>query len=124
MKLVRIVSKSGYLDPTEHIFNNLKLLKFKQIYDLNCAKFMYQCYNNKNYYYFKDKLITNGDIHNYETRNRDLLRKPFGRLQQFKNSFINNGIDLWNILPDNTKEAPTRDIFKNRIKTLMYKNEI
>ena len=47
-KLVRIVSKSGYLDHTEPIFNNLKLLKVKQIYDLNCAKFMYQCYNNKN----------------------------------------------------------------------------
>ena len=123
-KLVRIVSKSGYLDHTEPIFNNLKLLKVKQIYDLNCDKFMYQCYNNKNYYYFKDKLITNGDFHDYDTRNRDLLRKPFGRLQQFKNSFINNGIDLWNILPDNTKEAPTRDIFKNRIETLMYKNEI
>ena len=123
-KSVRIVSKSGYLDHTEPIFNNLKILHVKQIYNLNCAKFMYQCYNNKNYYYFKDKLATNGDFHNYGTRNRDLLRKPYGRLKQFKNSFIYNGIDLWNILPNYTKSAPTREIFKNRIKIIMYKNEI
>ena len=69
-------------------------------------------------------LTTNGDFHNYGTRNRDLLRKPYGGLKQFKNLFIYNGIDLWNILPNYTKSAPTRKIFINRIKIIMYKNEI
>ncbi|CAL4144109.1 unnamed protein product [Meganyctiphanes norvegica] len=39
-KAVRIICKAGYYDHTESLFNNLKLLQVKEIYDFNCAKFI------------------------------------------------------------------------------------
>ena len=40
-KAVRIICKVGYLDHTEQIFNNLKLLQVNEICHFNCAKFIY-----------------------------------------------------------------------------------
>ncbi|CAL4149190.1 unnamed protein product, partial [Meganyctiphanes norvegica] len=111
-KAVRIICKAGYYDHTESLFNNLKLLQVNEIYDFNCAKFIYQCYNSNTYVYFKAKLLTNSSFHNYETRNKNSLRKPHVRLQKFMNSFLNNGIVMWNKLHDSIKESPTTLSFK------------
>ena len=122
-KSVRIICKTNYYDHTEPLFNNLKLLKVKEIYDFNCIKFMYQCYNSNKYAYFREKLRKNGDFHGYKTRNRDLLRPLDGRLHQFNNSFMNNGVKLWNSLPTLTKSAPTFNVLKSSIKThILNKN--
>ena len=122
-KAVRIICKAGYYDHTESLFNNLKLLQVKEIYDFNCAKFIYQCYNSNTYLYFKAKLLTNSSFHNYETRNRDLLRKPNVRLQKFMNSFLNNGIVMWNKLHDSIKESPTTLSFKTIVKAFILNNK-
>ena len=121
-KSVRIVCKTNYRNHTAPLFNNLKLLQVKDIYELNCIRFIYQCYNSNKYCYFREKLKRNRDFHGYETRNRDLLRPLDGRLHQFKNSFMDNGLRLWNSLPNMTKDAPTFDMFKTRTKSLILNN--
>ena len=47
---------------------------------------MYQCYKNKSLKNFKDELHTNSSFHDDNTRIKDLLRKPNGRLKLFDNS--------------------------------------
>ena len=121
-KSVRIVCKTNYRNHTAPLFNNLKLLQVKDIYELNCIKFIYQCYNSNKFCYFREKLKRNRDFHGYETRNRDLLRPLDGRLHQFKNSFMDNGLRLWNSLPNMTKYAPTFDMFKTSTKSLILNN--
>ena len=61
---------------------------------------MYQFYKNKNKSLknFKDKLNTNGSFHDHNTRIKDLLRKPKGRLKLFDNTVIERGIEVWNYL--------------------------
>ena len=79
---IRIISKAGYYDHAEPLFNEHNVLTVPKIYNYNCAKFIYQCYNNNTYTNFKNKLLKNSDIHNYNTRSKDILRKPFVRLHK------------------------------------------
>ena len=122
-KAIRIICKVGYFDTTPPLFDNLKLLQVNEIYDFNCAKFIYQCYNTNTNTYFKAKLLPNSTFHNYGTRNRDLLRKPIVRLHKFTNSFLSNGIDKWNSLPDIIKESPTILSFKTISKAFILNNK-
>jgi len=111
-KCIRIISKAEFYAHTEPLFNEYKLLTVPNIYNYNCAKFIYQCYNNNTYTNFKNRLRTNSDIHSYNTRSKDLLRKPLVRLHKFSNSFLYNGIDMWNQLAERIKLATSFDSFK------------
>ena len=115
-KCVRIICKVGYFAHTGALFKSLKLLKIKYIYNLNCTKFIFQCYNNTNYSIFKDRLRLNSSFHRYETRSGDLLRKPRDRLHQFTNSFLNKGIEIWNSLPNEIKTSKTLTPLKSKYK--------
>ena len=122
-KAVRSISKVGYLDHTGPLFDNLKLLQVKEIYDFNCAKFIYQCYNNKKLKNFKDKLHTNSSYHDYATRNKELVRKPESRLKIFDNTVIERGIEIWNSLHDCIKNVTTIFSFKSQLKAYMMNNK-
>ena len=111
-KCIRIISKAEFYAHTEPLFNEYELLTIPKIYNYNCAKFIYQCYTNNTYANFKDRLLTNGDIHGRNTRNRNALRKPVSRLNKFSNSFLYNGIDIWNQLADRIKLATSFISFK------------
>ena len=113
---VRLIIKAGYLDHTPPLFRNLKLLPVHEIFNYNCAKFIYQCYNNNSLRNFKDNLRTYSSYHNYNTRNKDSLRKPKGRLMKFSNSFMSHGIEIWNTLVDKIKNATSILSFKALLK--------
>ena len=55
-KCIRIISKTGYLEHTEPLFKELKLLNVDQIYKYNCAKFIYCITNHIKYPEFIDTL--------------------------------------------------------------------
>ena len=120
-KCIRIISKAEYYAHTEPLFNEHELLTIPKIYNYNCAKFIYQCYTNNTYANFKDRLLTNGDIHGRHTRNRNALRKPVSRLNKFTNSFLYNGIDIWNQLADRIKLATSFISFKILAKASMMR---
>ena len=118
-KCTRIISKAGFFDHTEPLLKEHKLLSVTKIYDYNCAKFIHQCHNNNALSYFKNKLIKNSTFHNYDTRNKNSLRKPFIRLHKFTNTFLTKGIDIWNLLPEKIKIVNTLDSFKINAKRFM-----
>ena len=115
-KCIRIICRVGYLAHTDALFKSLRLLKLEDIYNLSCIKFVFQCYNNTNYSIFKNRLRLNSSFHGYETRSRNLLRKPSVRLHQFTNSFLYNGIDIWNSLPNEIKTSKTLVSLKSKYK--------
>ena len=59
---------------------------------------MYQCDKNKSLKNFKDKLNTNSSFHDHNTRIKDLLRKPKGRLKLFDNTVLERGIPYMTVL--------------------------
>ena len=115
-KCVRIINKVGYYEHTAPLFKDMKLLTVKQIYDLNCAKFTFCSLNRLKFTEFSNRLVTNNSCHNYQTRSGNNLKKPSERLHKFKNSFLNNGIEMWNSLPDDIKNVKTLQSFKKKTK--------
>ena len=121
-KAVRNICKARYLDHTQPLFDRLKLLQVDEIYRFNCAKFVYKCYNTSSLDNFKTQLNTNSNFHNYNTRNKEYLRRPMVRLSQFHNSFLSSGIEIWNSLHDSIKNCPTLTSFKSLLKAYMLNN--
>ena len=115
-KCIRNISKAGYIDHTEPLFSEHKVLTVKEIYSYNCSKFIFQCYSNSNYLYFKNKLKRNNDFHNYNTRDSNLLRPIFTRLHKFTNSFWSRGIHMWNLILERIKSSRSLDTFKIKVK--------
>merc|ERR1711888_285280 len=75
-KCVRTISKVGYYEHTAPLFSELKLLTVKQIYNLNCAKFIFCSLNKLKLTEFTNRLVTHDRFHNYQTRSGNNLRKP------------------------------------------------
>ena len=79
-KCLRIICKSKYLDYTNPLFIETKLLKINQLYKMNCVQFIYKCFNSNIFNDFKSRLTMHNAIHNYNTRGNTHLRLPFERL--------------------------------------------
>ena len=62
-KSIRIICKADFFDHTDPLFKETKLLKIEQIFKLNCAQFIYKCYNTNLFNDFKSELKTQKDIH-------------------------------------------------------------
>ena len=115
-KAVRLINNSHYLDHTLPIFNSLKLLTLRQIFELNCLNFIYKCTKTDQFPEFKRKLLNNLNAQNYNTRGANLLRTPFVRLDICKRSYFYKGITLWNKLDKTTQNSKSIKIFKKNIK--------
>ena len=115
-KCVRIINKVGYYDSTKPLYIELNLLTIEQIYDFNCAKFIFCSFNNIKYAEFSSRLVTNDCFHKYKTRSANQFRKEYTRLQKFMNSFLNKGIEIWNSLPEYIKNIKTLQTFEKYTK--------
>ena len=61
----------------------------------------------------------NSDYHGYNIRSKHSLRKSFVRLHKFTHSFLYNGIDIRNGLPERVKTVNSLDSFKILTKKLI-----
>ena len=117
-KCVRIINKVGYYDSTKPLFIELNLLSIEQIYDFNCAKFIFCSFNNIKYAEFSSRLVTNDCFHKYKTRSANQFRKEYTTLQKFMYSFLNKGIEIWNSLPEYIKISKHSRHLKRKHRTI------
>ena len=95
-KAIRIISRVYYNEHTDPLFTSLNLLKLPQLYDLNCLLFIYRCLYSNKLNSYRNKMIRNSDLHNYNTRNNSDYRLPGNRLKKIRQSYFYKGIELWN----------------------------
>ena len=119
-KAVRLINNSQYLDHTLPIFNSLKLLPLRQIFDLNCLNFLYKCIKTDQFPEFKRRLLSNPSIRNYNTRWANTIRTPSVRLDICKRSYFYKGITLWNKLDKKIQDSKSIDIFKKSVKYYLF----
>ena len=112
-KCLRIICKVDFLEHTDPLFSETKLLKIEHIYKVNCAQFIYKCYNTNLFNEFKSKLITQREIYNHNTRGNSQLRLPFTKLKKYQQSFFYVGIKMWNEIPSSIKLANSLVFFKS-----------
>ena len=118
-KCIRLICNVDFFAHTDPLFKQTKLLKLNQMYILNCAKFGYSCYNSNSYSNFRIRMIQNSQFHRYDTRRKNDIRTPYERLQICQNSFLIKSIKLWNIIPNDIKQANSKSYFNSRMKKML-----
>ena len=115
-KAVRIVGKAKYNAHTDPIFANLKLLKLKDVIELEIIKYMYQVTHRC----LPDPLLNtfsvNADVHHYNTRGRNDPRIVNRQYSCLDKSFICRGPMTWSLLGNEIKSAPSYHAMCKRFK--------
>ena len=70
-RAMRIMTNKKFNAHTEPIFKELKMLKIKDIFNIQCLKFWFKFENNSLPSFFKSILKYNHELHDIETRNRN-----------------------------------------------------
>ncbi len=65
---------------------------------------------------------TSSTNHNYNTRNKYQPCTPKHRLVKTEHSIRILGQQIWNAIPDHTKQSNTIPIFKGKLKTIIIEN--
>ena len=123
-KCIRTITKSDFLTHTKPLFRSSKLLDINKLFDLNCAKFIFEILKTDKYQIYKHKLLQSQVNHNYNTRNSALMRPPFECLKKIMIFFFNNGVRVLNNLSDFVKNSNKIKEFKMEIKNWLLHNNI
>ena len=77
---------------------------------------VYKCINGLAPVYLLDDFHSSEQIHNYDIRNKDLIRLPLARTTKFQTSFKYNAAKSWNTLPRNLRHDQSLTSFKLKVK--------
>ena len=123
-RAVRIITHSEYLAHTKPIFSLLKLLNVYDLYNFQCAIFMYLCYNKLLPASALIHFNLNMQVHGHQTRSSSNFHLPPTRTTTFHESIYFNGPLIWNNLPSSIRQSPSLNIFKRRYKHHLLQNYI
>ena len=107
------------LASSKPLFANLKILDVFSIYSLQVSSFMYLYHNDALPISFTQIFQTGNQIHQYSTRYSDFYRPHTCRTNIKKISILFQDPRIWNLFPNNIKNAPTFNIFKRVIKPFL-----
>ena len=108
-RVIRIMNGARFLAHTDPIFYSNGILKIHDIYKLNVGLYIYDQLSSGRY----------AREHSHYTRNRNDLRSVQARLTMCQHSISVAGPNIFNSLPPNIREAPSRDSFKIRCKNYL-----
>ena len=112
-RAIRAISMAGFLDHTDPLFRQCKILKLDDQFKLSLACYLY---NNQH-------LLTDySRTHSHFARNRDEPLPPPARLRSTEQSVIRNALILWNTVPSDIKTCRTITTFKLQYKTFLLNN--
>ena len=77
---------------------------------------VYKCINGLASVYLLDDFHSSEQIHNYDTRNKDLIHLPLARTTKFQTPFKYNAAKSWNTLPRNLRHDQSLTSFKLKVK--------
>ena len=115
-KAMRICSQSNYLDHTNPIFQNQKLLKVEDIHTYQTSIFMYKDTTNLLPRSFQSFFTLNTNIHSYPTRRSADFHLNNPKTLLAHKSIRHHGPDIWNSLPDTVKSRTSLHSFKASAK--------
>ena len=107
-----ILDRPLYSSATDALVT-LKWLNLEQRRFYHRCIYIYKCING--HMDHSMNLLTNSDIHNYNTRNKDMLRLPRVTRNSGKQRVRHHSLKDWNKLERETRNAPNIAIFKRNV---------
>ena len=117
-------SKNGYFHP-KNVYRNLKLLKLSEIFELQLLTFVFDSVKKTSPSCFHDFFLFNSSVHQYSTRQAsqgDVYMSRRNSLQYGLKSIRYLGAKFWNTLPTELRNAPSKALFKAKLKTCLLNN--
>ena len=121
-RVVKIINKNDFFAHTSPIFKELHLLKLQDIQIVQICQFMFSYENKKLPYKFQEKFTLNSQIHNYNTRSKQLLHIPPVRTNYRHFSIRYQGPTLFNSLSNEMKQNASYHIFTKKLKGQLISN--
>ena len=119
-KAVRIMNFLNYNEHTSPYFHTMKLPQVKLIFSLSVVIYIYRTIASGDIDECLYSLICSlGEIHNDETRGRELLVIPRFNKEKSKAHIHYRGVNEWNKLPDTVKLITSLKTFKRVAKKYM-----
>ena len=115
-KLIRIISCAPFKAHTEPLMFARRILSVTDINLYMSGIFMYQCLYCSIPRVFDDFFQRNNDVHGHNTRQANDLHVPYARLDIRKFYFKVHGANIWNNTPILTRQSPSLDVFKQRLR--------
>ena len=113
---IRIISSVGYLAHTKPLFlkTNIWTIESNNIFQVAC--FIFDFFQNNLPECFHNYLVSNCEIHSYNTRSSHDLHAPFARTDIRQSSIKYRGPKIWNSLPPQIKVPSSKQLFKTKLK--------
>ena len=105
-RVIRIINNASFLAHTDPLFFSNGILKVHDIYKLNVGLYMYD-------HDTPSQFIRS---HEYSTRRGSDLLPGYARITLTRNSMSVVGPNIWNSIPDDIKNSPSRNSFKFNYK--------
>lgn len=90
----------------------LRILKLPDLYLFTVGIVMYKFIMGNEYVFLNGCLDPGTGVHQYETRNRNLFRLPFPRVEAVRLNLKYQFLNCWNLIPEVIKLSPTIGRFK------------
>ncbi len=121
-KIIRTITNSKYNDHTDPLFNRLRLLKVKQLYKLNTAKFMFKASRSELPTPINNQYKLNASIHTHNTRQINNPHIRYRRTQLASKQITHAAPLIWQNTPNNIKTAKHIKLFIKLYKEYLFEN--
>ena len=118
-RAVRAISFQPRMSPSLPIFNDVKLLKFSEIFELRLLTFVFDSVNKTSPSCFHGFFLFCSSVHQYSTRQASqgvLYMSRKNSLRYGLKSIRYLSAKLWNALPVELRNAPSKSSFKTKLK--------
>ena len=119
-RAIRTVSKAFYTSHTEPRMKQLGLLKFVDLYELQCATLAHDVINKRAPASICSMISADRDLVSHNLRSHQIdpnhLRVPLAKSKFISSSFIHKGPSIWNQLPNDLKVLQSKSLFKIHVK--------
>ena len=100
-RFLRIISLSNYNAHTEPIFKRLEIITIKNLFDLNCLKFVYNYKKGElPDHFLKFRCVQRASIHDHETRFSSLIDSEQTRTVMAENCMRHHLVTVLNCTPN------------------------
>ena len=112
-RAIRLINNKPYLEHTNPLFKQTKIIKFFDFVKLEIASYMYKNRNSDSFHRL---------VHNYNTRHRNVLLPQNHSLSLFQRSLQYNGPSIWNSIAQNIKGKNNLRLFRKHYKSYLLLN--
>ena len=117
-KALRAISHEHPRSHTLPVFKTLKLLGLQDVFQFKMLSFLFESVNKMNPMYFHNFFTCTSSIHEHDTRHsyRDVFLAHKNSLQYVLKSIRYVGAKMWNDLPVELRNSPSKYSFKKHLK--------